>query len=274
MTRRMLVCTDLDGTLLDETTYGFQAARTALAALRDRGIPLILCTSKTFTETVEVQAALGITDPFIVENGGGLYFRPGQLQAAGLPQETVGAWHRISLGTAYQHLVAQFRSLRERLELPLIGYSDLSVEALAGETGLSLAAATRAKQREFDEPFRLQGARSLDVEALERQILGLGLRLTLGGRYFHLSGPHDKGWALGLLRDLLQGPGEPLHLIALGDSPNDLPMLETADTAVVVMRPGRQHHPVLLERLPSAVRATGVGPEGWNQSLLHLLGES
>lgn len=274
MIPRMLVCTDLDGTLLDEATYGFEPARTAVAALRARGIPLILCTSKTFAETVEVQAALGISDPFIVENGGGLYFRPGQLQVAGIPCESVGNWRRITLGTAYPVLVARFRALRADLGLPLIGYSDLTVEALARETGLSLAAATRALRREFDEPFRLEGPGSLELEHLEGYVRDLGLQLTQGGRYFHLSGPHDKGWALRLLQGLLQGSGLPLRTIALGDSPNDLPMLEAADTAVIVMRPGRIHHPVLLDRLLRPVLASGVGPEGWNTSVLHLLEES
>ncbi|MDP2876998.1 MAG: HAD-IIB family hydrolase, partial [Holophaga sp.] len=64
-----ILFTDLDGTLLDESTYAFEPALPAIRALQERGIPIVFCTSKTFAETVALQEVLGITDPFIVENG-------------------------------------------------------------------------------------------------------------------------------------------------------------------------------------------------------------
>ena len=42
-----VIYTDLDGTLLDHHTYSFDAARSTIAALSERGIPVIPCTSKT-----------------------------------------------------------------------------------------------------------------------------------------------------------------------------------------------------------------------------------
>jgi mannosyl-3-phosphoglycerate phosphatase len=46
----LLIFTDLDGTLLEQATYSFEAALPALQALRERNIPLIICTSKTRAE--------------------------------------------------------------------------------------------------------------------------------------------------------------------------------------------------------------------------------
>jgi predicted mannosyl-3-phosphoglycerate phosphatase (HAD superfamily) len=43
---RLIVFTDLDGSLLDGTTYSYEAATPALAALREQGIPLILVSVK------------------------------------------------------------------------------------------------------------------------------------------------------------------------------------------------------------------------------------
>ena len=68
--RNVAVFTDLDGTLLDEKTYSFEAARPALAALREKGCLLVPCTSKTSEETFPLLDELGGRDPFIVENGG------------------------------------------------------------------------------------------------------------------------------------------------------------------------------------------------------------
>jgi mannosyl-3-phosphoglycerate phosphatase len=42
---RLLVATDLDGTLLDEASYGFDDAREALERLAERSVPLVLCSS-------------------------------------------------------------------------------------------------------------------------------------------------------------------------------------------------------------------------------------
>ena len=52
-TPAFVVFSDLDGTLLDHSTYSWKAAAPALAALRDRGIPLILASSKTSAEIAE-----------------------------------------------------------------------------------------------------------------------------------------------------------------------------------------------------------------------------
>ena len=48
--RRLVIFSDLDGTLLDHQTYSPAPARPALEALRARAIPLVLCTSKTRAE--------------------------------------------------------------------------------------------------------------------------------------------------------------------------------------------------------------------------------
>ena len=52
---RLLVFTDLDGTLLDYDTYAFDAAEPALDRLRRERIPFVLCSSKT---RAEIEAAL------------------------------------------------------------------------------------------------------------------------------------------------------------------------------------------------------------------------
>src|SRR5574337_76081 len=69
----LLIFTDLDGTLLDHKTYSFDPAQEALNEVEQRGIPLILCTSKTRTEVERLRRALNNHHPFIVENGGAVF---------------------------------------------------------------------------------------------------------------------------------------------------------------------------------------------------------
>lgn len=58
----LLVFTDLDGTLLDIHTYDWRPASAWLDKLQDHQIPVILCSSKTAAETLEIQQDLGWKD--------------------------------------------------------------------------------------------------------------------------------------------------------------------------------------------------------------------
>ena len=72
MTRRRWVVSDLDGTLMDHH-YNWSAAATTIQSLQQQGIPLIPCTSKTAEEVREFRTSAGLSDPFIVENGGAIH---------------------------------------------------------------------------------------------------------------------------------------------------------------------------------------------------------
>lgn len=76
-----MVFTDLDGTLLDHQTYSFAPAKPALAALRAARVPLVPCSSKSLAEMVELQQALELDGPLIVENGGGVFLPMGHALA-------------------------------------------------------------------------------------------------------------------------------------------------------------------------------------------------
>ena len=68
-----VIYTDLDGTLLDHHTYAFDEALETIEALKDRGIPIIPCTSKTRAETVSLMQAMDIHGPMIIENGAAIW---------------------------------------------------------------------------------------------------------------------------------------------------------------------------------------------------------
>ena len=69
-----LIFSDLDATLLDHHNYSFDDALPALQLIKEKKIPLILSSSKTYEEIINIRSKLGITDPFIYENGSGIFF--------------------------------------------------------------------------------------------------------------------------------------------------------------------------------------------------------
>ena len=269
--RNVAVFTDLDGTLLDEKTYSFEAARPALAALREKGCLLVPCTSKTSEETFPLQDELGGRDPFIVENGGAAYC-PSDWY--GLPSPGQGDrrdWIRLELGIPYHRLIDFIERMREERQMAIVGFHDLSAEEIARECGLTRDQARRAKAREYDEPFYLHPPVGDKIQALMREAAMEGLAVTRGGRFYHLSGGSDKGKAVRLLARIVRSRVGETTTVGIGDSPNDIPMLENVDVPVIVQRPGGVHHPDLVRAVPCAILAGGVGPEGWNEAVTRVL---
>ncbi len=264
----LLVFTDLDGTLLDHHTYRWDAAGPALEALGRVGALVVLCSSKTRAEMEAVQADLRLSGPLIVENGGAVVSTGAGVLESGLPDRVGGRPAKV-FGTAYAELRRALEALREELGADLRGFGDLSPAEVARVTGLPEDRARLAKAREFDEPFFWEPAPSPAEVARAREILaGRGLRLTRGGRFWHLMGPNDKGRAVAwLIEQVSRVRGRP-RTLALGDGENDLPMLCAVDEGVVVERGDGGH----LAPLPPGLRKVpGRGPVGWNRAVLDWL---
>jgi mannosyl-3-phosphoglycerate phosphatase len=260
----LVVVTDLDGTLLDAETYGYEDARPALEALRAERIPLILCSSKTAVEIESLRRGLGLCDPFIVENGGAILIPEGAEGLEAPLKSREGGPLVVPLGTPRAALVTELAAIAAETGLALRGFAAMSAAEVAARTGLSLEGARQAQAREWDEPFVVQdgGVDPAEVRArLEAAVTHrAGLRITHGGHFFHLTGPHDKGRAV---RQVLALYG-PVHAIGLGDAANDVPMLAAVNDAILM--PGRDGFIAaeLLRALPRATTAPAPGPRGWN----------
>ncbi len=266
--KRRLLFTDLDGTLLDHESYEFAPAQPALRKLRELQIPVVLCSSKTAAEMIPLRDRLEIADPFIVENGGGIYFPADHPAAGGARFQPREEFLVLPLGRPAEELARFLREFSRQRHLAIRSFLDYSSSELAAETGLSEEEAERARHREFDVPFvppRADQTGELEAAARER-----GFRVTRGGRFWHLTGQVDKGRAAAETAQIYQSFwGARPRLIGLGDSLNDLPMLQAVDCPIVVPNPGSTAS--LGERIPWARRAPEPGPAGWNRAVLELL---
>lgn len=265
-----IVFTDLDGCLLDATTYSFEAAAPALEALRGRRIPLILTSSKTRAEIEAFRSQLNHSEPFIAENGGGLFipkgFFPFPLEGSALR----GPYQVVEFGTPYARLRSALKEIEQAVGYGLRGFGDMPPEEVAARTGLSYAEAVLAKQRQYDEPFIIEDP-SARIEAVQEEIKARGLFCTRGGRFYHLMGDSDKGRACRYLIDCYRRHYGELTSAGIGDSLNDLPMLAAVDRAFLVQQSdGSYDKDVQVAHL---VRVDAPGPVGWNRAVLGLLEE-
>jgi mannosyl-3-phosphoglycerate phosphatase len=262
----LIIFTDLDGSLLDHADYSFAGAAHALAALREAGAPLVMTTSKTRPEVEELQHRLGMAHPFLVENGGGIFFPAAYILAATEGAETVGQYQLVRLGEPYQRIRDFFVTVRESFQLR--GFGDMEVAEVMARTGLPLTAAQMAKSRDFSEPFVFVGPeQTADLAPLASRA---GLSITKGGRFYHLIGSgQSKGRAVRITTRILRRyQTEEVVTVGLGDSLNDLPMLAEVDIPVLIPHPDTTYEPLSL---PNLRRAEIPGSAGWGKAVLEIL---
>jgi mannosyl-3-phosphoglycerate phosphatase len=264
----LLVFTDLDGTLLDHKSYSFEAAIPALQFIRSKNIPLIICTSKTRVEIEFYIKLLGNKEPFISENGGGIFVPYSYFSCDFNYDKEVDAYKVIELGTSHKVLIEVLNSIKKDTGINIKGLSDMTIEELSEVSGLNGEQAELARKREYDEPFIIHGDEE-DKERVKEEIIRRGFKYTEGGIFQHITGENDKGKAVRVLIDLFRVKLLEPRTIGIGDSLNDLPMLEAVDIPILVQKPGGGYDSRI--KLDNLVFAQGIGPEGWNNAILNLL---
>lgn len=261
---KYLVYSDLDGTLLNHDDYCFKEASEALSYLQLHSIPLIIVTSKTFSEVKPLQEKLNIKCPFIVENGAGIFIPSDSILAQNIPAHD--SYLKISQAQSYLELRLFFKHLQQSYSIR--GFGDMEVEEVMELTSLDKEDALNAMKRDFTEPFVIED--SVAIESLKDEANKEGLDIVKGGRFYHLiSQEQDKAKAMQRLTHLFEEYfNTSLTMIALGDSANDFTMLKAAHKSVLI--PGYDGLYADLEA-PNISKAPFAGPKGWNISLLEIL---
>ena len=265
-----LIFTDLDGTLLDQNTYGWEEAEPALTLCKKLNVPIILASSKTRAEIEVLNRKLSIPAPFISENGGGIFF-PVNFFKETPPGASFdnGMW-KWSLGMPYSHLIEVLREIKNELGLQIRGFSEMSTDEISRLTGLDLESSRLASMREFDEPFIIPDENPTVPQLLINAAVKRGVTVIAGGRFYHLQGKNNKGIAMAKVISWYRETHKNVRSIALGDSPNDFYMLEQADLPVLVR--SSQKFSELKKRIPDLRVTAQESPGGWNSAIMDILG--
>ncbi|AFJ01577.1 D-glycerate 3-kinase, plant type [Methylophaga frappieri] len=266
----LLIFTDLDGSLLDHHTYRHDDATPMLVSLEQRGIPVIPVSSKTRSEIEHLRFGLKNTHPFISENGAAVFIPIGYFPEQ--PEQTTieGHFWQKRFVANRSHWQAIIGSVKSAFSGDYISFSDAGIDGIMKLTGLDVYAAARAAHRDFSEVIAWQGSPARQKEFRDA-LIQAGANVLQGGRFMHVSGTCDKGQALRWLSQQYQYylPEKTWQTLAIGDSQNDIAMLQTADIGLVIPSPVHA-----LPEIPNQSRlfvAPQSGPAGWAAGVAKIL---
>lgn len=259
-----VIYTDLDGTLLDQYSYSFRAAAPALHLVRQKGIPVVFCTSKTRAEVEVWRERLGIEAPFIVENGGAVYIPRGYFPFPLRDCTGRGPYDVAVFGDPYPDLVRTLETASKETSCRTLGFHNMGTADVALRTHLRISEAEMARMREYDEPFEIldPGTHRL-LEAIEAH----GKRWSRGGRFYHITGNNDKAAAVRYLTSLFRKVDSATLTIGIGDAWNDAGFLNVVDLPVLIRTETAE---AIWKAVPRSRITDAPGPAGWNEVVLEI----
>lgn len=263
-----VIFTDLDGTLLDFNTYSFKKAKGTLSYIREQNIPLVIVTSKTAAEVQQLIKEMDIHHPFVVENGGGIFF-PETYPGIFSRNQLVDGYYVVPFALPIINPLDVLDAISLKMGIHLQSFSRLIDEDIVSLTGLSMEEAQRSKQRHFSEPFIKPSLKS-DFEKVVELAHSYSYKIVVGGRFAHLI-PEDsgKGNAVKFLIRFYQNlfSGVTITSIGLGDSPNDFDFLSITDISILIRNRG---HISQLEK-KEWIKSRKNGVAGWNEEVERII---
>lgn len=264
-THRIILFSDLDGTLLDRETYSFAEALDVLGWIGEMKIPLVFSSGKTRWEIESYRHRLGNVHPFVAENGGGLFIPKGYFPFPLSYSRRTGDYYIIEDEFSYSQIVTALRSIEEETGVALRGFFDMTAEEISTLCRLDPNEARLAKKREYDEPFVVTcDERAVDL--VRRKIEAKGFRYLRGDRFHHIAVKQDKGKAVKILTELYRRENPLAVTVGIGDSLNDIPMLLEVDQPILLKKEGSPV-PEELRKRKNLILVEGTGPRAWSKGI-------
>jgi len=293
--------------------------------MKEKNIPLVLTSAKTRLEQNAIREDLGLSDPFIVENGGAIvipkgYFPDNALKNIEYPlreteetekeseytnheiggdlreiarrkivhdtsrthtYKTISKVIIIELGKSANDIRAKLSDIRTKHNINFKGVADISIEELSNLASMPIEQARRMAQRNYGETI-LQIQRD-DIARFIKYTQEAGMKVIHGGRFFDVTIGIDKGRAVEILKKLFNSKfHNDVTYFGIGDSANDIPMLNRMDVSIVVQRSENSWLDYKGTKMKDGVnsnstsnnnilKVNGIGPHGWENAIQNIV---
>jgi len=254
MISKIVIFTDLDGTLLHNETFKFENIRQYIKNLLSKNISIIPNSSKTKTEIINFCHELEEELPFIVENGAAIYNM--NLVNSDFPEKIILSRDKEEiLNLFFKKIPKEFIS---KCKFVLKLKKDEQLEIF----GLSEKQLSYASDREFSVPFIFKGNK-VEKNNLFRLTSDMGLTMQEGGRVINLSDNVSKSFAMKKVRRIFEKTEkQELKIIGVGDNFNDLDMLRNSDIACLVFN---EKFKLDTLNINNCLVSKKPAPDGWEE---------
>ena len=249
--QKILIFTDLDGSLLHRDTFKFDEIKEYLRQLISNGIFIIPNTSKTEKEILEFNNELGSNLPYISENGAAINGL--DLLNSNLPKELILSRDKNNLINIFK------KSVPENLQNKCKWLSEMNKKKQSLIFGLEDEKLKMALDRKYTIPFIFEGNKN-EKNRLFKIVKNNGLALQEGGRVINLTDKVNKAKALQVFVRFFKKNNKEVKTIAVGDNYNDLDMLKTSDFPCLVF-----NDKFTLDEIPikNLIITNKPSPLGW-----------
>ncbi len=267
----LLIFTDIDGTLISNDTF-FEGKNIKIAeTLREYNHMLIYNSSKTFAEIIHMQKKFKTSFPFICETGGGIYHKNLFNEASDKLREGYSIMYESKKIEMFKEIIRE--EVEKNFKNDLDIFEDLCLDEKSQLSGLKGNDLHLASKRDFSI---LISWKSDDIRysKFKSVLHGHGLKLIKGGRFCHICTSHDKGQAITFFLDQIKSSEmyNKIITIGIGDSTNDLEMLNNVDYACVVKSKNNRG---LMEKIDNnkVLLSTNHAPEGWAECIHNIFSQ-
>ena len=254
MTSKILIFTDLDGTLLDRDNFKFDKVINYIRELIQKDIYIIPNSSKTFKEINNFNRELDEDLPFIVENGAAIYKL--NLINSSFPEKICLSRETSEISKIFEKKV----SIKFRSKCRFI--NKLSIDKQEKILGLSKQKIKFALNREYTIPLLFDGSKN-EKTSFFKSVSDAGLSLQEGGRVINLCDKVSKAQAMKkVIKILKKISKEELITIGVGDNFNDLEMLKNSDIPCLVFNDKFTMEKININ---NCLVSKKPAPEGWEE---------
>lgn len=214
-----------------------------LETLRAGRIMTVFMSRRTRAQVEGIRQSLGIFHPFVCEGGAGAFvpqcYFGGELRHA----RRVAGYEAIDFGAPYAHVVDTLQRVAAGLGVPLVGFSDLPLEAVARECGCTLLEARYAGQREYGVAFRLPAPDALAERRLLKALTGAGLTCVRHDPFHHAATVRGAGTAVETLTALYRAAFGAVVTIEAGKFASSPPQTQVEWLERIVLEADRVRRP-------------------------------
>ena len=268
----MVFFSDIDGTIINNNSFCYGKNIHVIKELLEAHHYVIFNSSKTFNEIDYMLKSENLSIPFICETGGGIYcpkefFESTQKERAG--------YDIIFESVRQSTFNAQIKdTLTKEFKNEIVFFDELSLKMREKFSGLSGDDLERASNRDFSILFKWHNNNE-ELIKLKSILEDFNLTVIKGGRFFHICSDFNKYSAMQLIMSKINNanPKKIFKTVGLGDSSNDIDMLNQTDYRCIVQS---TNNISLIAGLSNKnfILSSTPAPEGWQECIENIFIES